>query len=377
MELISQSKGWVGSIDFDTQLPELGDDANIQDALKMFFFGDFSSGNLYDTTNSVYHHLVTLKSLVDSASSSLSGHISTTSDTHGIGSGASVVGTTTTQTLTNKTLTSPVLNNPSFNSGGLAPVGSIMQFAGSTAPSGWLLCDGSAVGRVTYSALFGVISTTYGVGDNSTTFNVPNLKGKVVVGLDSTQTEFDTLAETGGAKTHTHNSSSTTGDSGSHQHSTTDHSHNTTDHSHNTADHSHYADHSHSVNPGATTTDSSSHSHGGVTNNNNSVSKASSGNTSTNLAYGYHTHGIDSSSHTHTVNIATFTSANANGYGVTTAGANAGNTTGGASAGNTTSGASDGNTTDTQGTHSHSVSLTTATGDSIQPYIVLNYIIKH
>lgn len=376
MELISSAKGWVGSIDFDTQLPELGDDANIQDALKMFFFGDISSGNVYDYSNSLYHHLVSLKSLVDTASSSLTTHVATTSDTHGIGSGASVVGTTTTQALSNKTLNSPVINSPSFNSGGLAPVGSIMQFAGSSAPTGWLLCDGAAVGRVTYAALFGVVSTTYGVGDNSTTFNLPNLKGKVVVGLDSTQTEFDALAETGGAKTHTHNASSTTGSSGSHQHTTTDHSHNTADHSHNTADHSHYADHSHSVNPGSAATSSDSHSHSTNTNS-AAVAKASSGNTSPTFSTINHTHNTNSDSHSHTVNIATFTSANANGYGVTTGGANAGNTTSGASAGNTTGGASDGNTTSPEGSHTHTASTIVDIDSSLQPYIVLNYIIKY
>ena len=82
-------------------------------------------------------------------------------------------------------------------------VGSIVIYAGSTAPNGYLMCDGSAISRTTYSELFNIIGTTYGIGDGSTTFNVPNLKGKVVVGLDSTQTEFDTLGETGGEKTHT------------------------------------------------------------------------------------------------------------------------------------------------------------------------------
>jgi len=71
------------------------------------------------------------------------------------------------------------------------------------ASSGWLLCNGAAVSRTTYDALFAAISTTYGAGDGSTTFNVPNLKGRVPVGLDSGQTEFDSLGETGGAKTHT------------------------------------------------------------------------------------------------------------------------------------------------------------------------------
>jgi microcystin-dependent protein len=83
------------------------------------------------------------------------------------------------------------------------PTGGVMSYIAATAPTGWLLCDGAAVSRSTYADLFTVISTTYGAGNGSTTFNVPNLKGKVPVGLDSTQTEFDALAETGGAKTHT------------------------------------------------------------------------------------------------------------------------------------------------------------------------------
>lgn len=55
------------------------------------------------------------------------------------------------------------------------PTGSIVPFAGSTAPEGYLLCDGSAISRTTYSALFSVIGTTYGEGDGNTTFNIPDL----------------------------------------------------------------------------------------------------------------------------------------------------------------------------------------------------------
>lgn len=86
---------------------------------------------------------------------------------------------------------------------GSNPVGVIVTFAGSTAPIGWLLCDGTAISRTTYFHLFNTISTTYGTGDGSTTFNIPNLKGRIPVGRDSAQTEFDVLGETGGAKTHT------------------------------------------------------------------------------------------------------------------------------------------------------------------------------
>lgn len=57
----------------------------------------------------------------------------------------------------------------------IIPAGMLAPYAGSAAPTGWLLCDGSAVSRVTYAALFVVISTTYGAGDGSTTFNIPNL----------------------------------------------------------------------------------------------------------------------------------------------------------------------------------------------------------
>lgn len=88
----------------------------------------------------------------------------------------------------------------------LNPTGVIQVFAGASGsvPAGWLLCDGSAVSRTTYADLFALLSTTYGAGNGSTTFNLPNLKGKVPVGLDSAQTEFDTLAETGGSKTNNH-----------------------------------------------------------------------------------------------------------------------------------------------------------------------------
>jgi len=87
--------------------------------------------------------------------------------------------------------------------GGGTPTGAIMPYAGATAPSGWLIADGSAVSRTTYSALYAVTGTTYGMGDGSTTFNLPNLKGNVPVGLDASQTEFTPIGKTGGEKAHT------------------------------------------------------------------------------------------------------------------------------------------------------------------------------
>lgn len=65
---------------------------------------------------------------------------------------------------------------------GLAPVGSVTMYAGSSVPDGWLLCDGQAVSRTTYAALFTAISTTWGIGNGSTTFNVPDMREAAPVG---------------------------------------------------------------------------------------------------------------------------------------------------------------------------------------------------
>lgn len=65
----------------------------------------------------------------------------------------------------------------------LLPAGTIAAFAGATAPSGWLLCDGSAISRTVYSVLFSAISTAYGAGDGSTTFNLPDLRGRIPTGV--------------------------------------------------------------------------------------------------------------------------------------------------------------------------------------------------
>ncbi len=96
------------------------------------------------------------------------------------------------------------------------PAGSIMDYGGTSAPSGWLLCYGQAVSRTTYADLFTAISTTYGVGDGSTTFTLPDCRGRVTAGKDdmggasanrltdqSGGLNGDTLGDTGGTETHT------------------------------------------------------------------------------------------------------------------------------------------------------------------------------
>lgn len=87
--------------------------------------------------------------------------------------------------------------------GDTLPIGSQIPFAGEKVPNNWLLCDGSELSRTEYADLFAVIGTSYGVGDGSTTFNLPDKRGKVSVGLDSNDTDFDTLGKTGGEATHT------------------------------------------------------------------------------------------------------------------------------------------------------------------------------
>lgn len=59
------------------------------------------------------------------------------------------------------------------------------MWSGTSAPTSWFLCDGTAVSRTTYSALFAITGTLYGVGDGSTTFNLPNFSGRVAVGIQS------------------------------------------------------------------------------------------------------------------------------------------------------------------------------------------------
>jgi len=75
--------------------------------------------------------------------------------------------------------------------------GSVIPWGATGTPTGFLECDGSAVSRSTYSTLFGVIGTTYGAGDGSSTFNLPNIADNVVVGKSGTKA----IASTGGANT--------------------------------------------------------------------------------------------------------------------------------------------------------------------------------
>ncbi|MCP1611679.1 hypothetical protein J2848_003357 [Azospirillum lipoferum] len=98
---------------------------------------------------------------------------------------ATTVGATTVNAPTVNTTT---VNATTVNANGAIPVGGIVPYAGPVngpLPNGWFLCDGSAVSRTQYAALFNVINTLYGTGDNSTTFNLPDYRGMFLRGVSA------------------------------------------------------------------------------------------------------------------------------------------------------------------------------------------------
>lgn len=110
------------------------------------------------------------------------------------------------------TVQDALLSSSAYLPAGVGP----LPFAGSAAPSGWLLCYGQAVSRTTYAALFAVIGTTFGAGDGLTTFNVPDMRGRVAAGKDNmggtaasrltsagSGVDGSTLGAAGGSETHT------------------------------------------------------------------------------------------------------------------------------------------------------------------------------
>lgn len=111
-------------------------------------------------------------------------------------------------------------------------VGEVISYAGTSAPTGWLFCYGQNVSRTTYALLFAAISTTFGVGDGSTTFGVPDLRGRVVAGKDdmggssanrlTSPINGDNLGAAGGAESVT----LTTSEMPSHSHGVSDPGHN-------------------------------------------------------------------------------------------------------------------------------------------------------
>ena len=165
-------------------------------------------------------------------------------------SGGTVAGSTTFTG--NVTLPGTIsLGGTSISTLNFPPTGSIMPYAGSAAPPGWLLCDGAERSTTTYAALFAVCGSTYNTSTGlpaptAGNFRVPNLKGRMPVGLDAGITEFNTSGKSGGSTTVT----ITVAQLPSHAHTVPAHNHTQDPHNHTQNPHGHTQDpHGHTQDP--------------------------------------------------------------------------------------------------------------------------------
>ena len=215
--------------------------------------------------------------------------------------------------------------------------GEVRMWAGSSAPTGWLFCNGAAVSRSTYSALFAITSTSFGIGDGSSTFNVPDMKGRMPVGVGTgtgggaedadgstvpsggSALEARSLGEWTGAEVistahltaHTHTSPAHDHTSVAHTHGMQSHTHTMSSHTHSIdvsgGSHNHnngsyqyllavngsatvqYVDNSGGTEPNLTSSgaiQSTSHSHSGTSGINNGATAAPNNNTTTSTTPG-------------------------------------------------------------------------------------------
>lgn len=143
-KLLSTAKGWIGATDphFDTYIPSLSDPANIEDALKIFMYGNADDGG-YDTVDntSLYKNLLSIKQIAESADDLISEHNSASVGVHGLSASSSVVGTSSTQTLSNKTFEAPVV------SGGISISGNT-SISGNALVSGSVSVSGNVIGHI-------------------------------------------------------------------------------------------------------------------------------------------------------------------------------------------------------------------------------------
>lgn len=159
---------------------------------------------------------------------------------------------------------------------GFVPTGTVFQYSGNTAPSGYLICDGAAISRTTYATLFGVIGTRYGVGDGATTFNLPSMASKVPQGITTGVPSGTTITTSAESATHTH--TITTGIQSA------NHTHNGTSggvsagHNHTISTSNANANHSHNQNwTVGTGNDNNNHTHGYQKSNGSNAAATSDG----------------------------------------------------------------------------------------------------
>lgn len=226
------------------------------------------------------------------------------------------------------------------------PVGQISLYGGGVAPTGYLLCRGQEADRATYADLFAIVGTSYGVGDGSTTFNLPDLQGAFPVGMDSGITSLNGLGKTGGSMDavvidHTHS-----GPSHTHGFSAT------TDND----THTHDIDHDHGS---ANTGSGGSHDHGsqgnGYATSDGGITQWYATATASALKLNFYLATDSDGAHTHSFNMPPFTGSSdsdTHNHGVS-------------------------GTTDAAGTGVTGSTGVDGTELNMPPYLVVNFIIKH
>lgn len=265
------------------------------------------------------------------------------------------------------------------------PPGFIVPYGGTATPvppDGWLVCDGTAKSRTTYAALFTVVGVTFGAGDGSTTFNVPDMRGRFPLGK-STSGTGSTLGGTGGTIDHTHTGPSHTHTMNSHTHTMGNHTHTGGSHFHAMPNHTHLLPaHSHSTQgAGATiaiTVSSGVHSvpipgrSNGVVGADDRFLRAANGGTMSNFNVTANNHTHDHTTFTGTVGNA---SSGNDGDSVLSSGDRVPLTQDTSAAGVVATTGPSTNTTDAS-TSTMSAAGTGATGTANPPFTSVNYLIK-